>query len=89
MKRTGRSIAKSAAKTPAARKGVAAAALRAENPAFAICVRNDDYPASLELRKLYPVLDDAFASEHGFIFSRPIPLSPSASLRPSKRSCGK
>jgi len=34
---------------------------------FAVCVRNDDYPASLELRKLYPVLDDAFASEHGLI----------------------
>lgn len=34
---------------------------------FAVCVRNDDYPASLELRKLYPVLDDEFASEHGLI----------------------
>lgn len=30
-------------------------------------VRNDDYPASLELRKLYPVLADAFATEHGLI----------------------
>lgn len=34
---------------------------------FAICVRNDDYPASLELRKLYPVLDDKFAAQHGMI----------------------
>ncbi len=34
---------------------------------FAICVRNDDYPASLELRKLYPVLDDEFAAEHGLV----------------------
>ena len=34
---------------------------------FAVCVRNDDYPASLELRKLYRVLDDEFATEHGLI----------------------
>jgi hypothetical protein len=31
---------------------------------FAICVCNEDYPASLELRKLYVVLNDAFATEH-------------------------
>jgi hypothetical protein len=31
---------------------------------FVICVRNDEYPASLELRKLYVVLNDAFAAEH-------------------------
>jgi hypothetical protein len=30
-------------------------------------VRNDDYPASLELRKLYVVLEDTFASEHGMV----------------------
>jgi len=34
---------------------------------FAVCVRNDDYPASLELRKLYRVLDDDFATGHGLI----------------------
>jgi hypothetical protein len=34
---------------------------------FAICVRNDDYEASLELRKLYPVLEDDFGSQHGMI----------------------
>lgn len=34
---------------------------------YAVCVRNDDYPASLELRKLYPVLDDTFAAQHGMI----------------------
>jgi hypothetical protein len=34
---------------------------------FAVCVRNEDYPASLELRKLYAVLDDKFASEHGLV----------------------
>jgi hypothetical protein len=37
------------------------------NQHFAICVCNDEYPASLELRKLYPVLPDAFADEHDMI----------------------
>lgn len=31
---------------------------------FAICIRNDDYQASLELRKIYPVLPDADAASH-------------------------
>lgn len=34
---------------------------------FAVCIRNDDYPASLELRKLYQVIHDAFADQHDFI----------------------
>jgi len=34
---------------------------------FAICVRNTKYRASLELRKLYRVLDDPFADEHELI----------------------
>lgn len=34
---------------------------------FAVCVCNDGYPASLELRKLYPVLADAFADDHHMI----------------------
>jgi hypothetical protein len=34
---------------------------------FAVCVKNDGYEVSLELRKLYEVLDDAFADEHGMI----------------------
>jgi hypothetical protein len=34
---------------------------------YAICVRSDDHPASLELRKLYAVLDDTFAEEHRLI----------------------
>src|SRR5436309_4588 len=34
---------------------------------FAVCVRNDGYRASLELRKLYSVLQDDFADEHGMI----------------------
>lgn len=34
---------------------------------FAVCVRNDEYPASLELRKLYRVLEGRFANEHGMV----------------------
>jgi hypothetical protein len=32
---------------------------------FAICVDNSDYPASLELRKIYRVLPDAEAARDG------------------------
>ncbi|MDP3740112.1 MAG: hypothetical protein Q8R02_22195 [Hyphomonadaceae bacterium] len=32
--------------------------------AFAVCVRNDGYPASLELRKIYEVLADPDAAKH-------------------------
>jgi hypothetical protein len=32
---------------------------------FVVCVRNDDYGASLELRKLYEVLPDEEAANHG------------------------
>lgn len=35
--------------------------------AFAICVRNDEYEASLERRKLYEVLEDRDAEKHGQI----------------------
>lgn len=34
---------------------------------FAVCVRNEGYRASLELRKLYPVLADPFGEEHEMI----------------------
>ncbi len=34
---------------------------------LAICIRNDDYPASLEVRKIYQVLPDAKGAEHGLI----------------------
>lgn len=34
---------------------------------FAVCIGNQGYWASLELRKLYPVLKDAFAEEHNLI----------------------
>ena len=31
---------------------------------FAVCVCNDDYPVSLEVRKIYQVLPDADAERH-------------------------
>ncbi|KYC39909.1 hypothetical protein WA1_28490 [Scytonema hofmannii PCC 7110] len=31
---------------------------------FVVCIRNDDYPASLEVRKIYQVLPDNYANEH-------------------------
>ncbi len=34
---------------------------------FAVCIRNEDHPASLEVRKLYPVLPDEDAAEHGMV----------------------
>ena len=32
--------------------------------AFAICIRNDDYEASLEMRKIYQVIPDVEAASH-------------------------
>jgi hypothetical protein len=32
---------------------------------YVVCVKNEDYPASLELRKLYPVLPDRAAEKAG------------------------
>lgn len=34
---------------------------------FAVCIRNDDHEESLELRKIYEVLEDATAAEHALI----------------------
>lgn len=48
-------------------KSPSIAGKRAPAQHFAVCVRNDDHPASLELRKLYRVLDDKFADAHGLI----------------------
>ena len=31
---------------------------------FVVCIDNSDYPASLELRKIYEVLPDAKAAKH-------------------------
>ena len=40
---------------------------KAQDRAFAMCVRNDGCPASLELRKVYRVLPDAEAEAHGMV----------------------
>jgi hypothetical protein len=34
---------------------------------FAICIKHDGYPASLEVRKIYRVLEDLFAEKVGQI----------------------
>jgi hypothetical protein len=39
----------------------------AESKSFAICVKNEGYEASLELRKLYEVLRDDFAAAHNMV----------------------
>lgn len=36
-------------------------------PTFVICVKNDGYPASLEVRKLYVQLRDDKAAQYGLI----------------------
>ena len=39
----------------------------AEQKHFAVCIRNEEYEASLELRKIYKVLEDAEAATHQMI----------------------
>ena len=34
---------------------------------FAVCVRNDEYEESLELCKIYEVLEDPVAAKHGMV----------------------
>jgi hypothetical protein len=34
---------------------------------FVVCINNEDYPASLELRKIYRVLPEARADRHGLV----------------------
>ncbi len=38
-----------------------------EHPRFAVCIRNAGYLASLELRKLYQVVDDQGAEDDGML----------------------
>lgn len=40
---------------------------RTINPQYVICIKNDEYPASLEPKKIYQVISDPQASEHGYI----------------------
>lgn len=41
--------------------------IKGRSERFVLCVRNEDYPASLELRKLYAVLRDAVAEKHDLL----------------------
>jgi hypothetical protein len=41
------------------------ASRKPQKPQFAICVNNDDYPASLELHKVYRLLTDDQAEREG------------------------
>lgn len=41
------------------------AVLRSRVAKFVICVKNDHYPTSLEVRKLYACLPDEDATKHG------------------------
>ena len=38
-----------------------------ETQEYVVCVRNEDYTASLELRKIYAVIPDSEAESHGMI----------------------
>jgi hypothetical protein len=40
---------------------------RPRAPYFAICLNNDNYPASLEVGKLYRVIPDEDAASHGYV----------------------
>jgi hypothetical protein len=40
---------------------------RSDNPRFLLCVNNDPYSASLEVRKLYQELPDPVAAAKGFV----------------------
>ena len=39
----------------------------ATEPRFAICIANTDYPAALEVRKIYQILPDADAAQHQYL----------------------
>jgi hypothetical protein len=42
-------------------------AKRPPSPRFLLCVKNDDYPAWLEVRKVYRALPDPAAAAKGFV----------------------
>ncbi|MFM9904329.1 MAG: hypothetical protein ACKVQJ_07140 [Pyrinomonadaceae bacterium] len=41
--------------------------MRKKSPHFAVCLNNNDYPASLEVGKLYRVIEDTEAAAEGYI----------------------
>ncbi|MBI1367511.1 MAG: hypothetical protein GC162_02540 [Planctomycetes bacterium] len=49
---------------------------------YVVCIDNGEYPASLERRKIYPVLDDAAAKRRGLL--RVVDESGEDYLYPSK-----
>ena len=66
--RSSKRVSASRAEAARTRKSnTAPAAAQVSVQHYVICVSNQDYPASLELRKLYPVLEDSFASQHGMV----------------------
>lgn len=42
-------------------------AKKTSSPRFLLCVRNDDYPVSLEVRKIYRVVRDPAAAAHDLV----------------------
>ena len=48
-------------------KPITSARPKAIQPQFVICIQNDDYPASLERRKIYQAVPDAKAERHHLI----------------------
>jgi hypothetical protein len=40
---------------------------KSQEKQFVICISNEGYPASLEVRKIYEVVADGSAGEHGLI----------------------
>ena len=42
-------------------------AKRAKSRQFVLCVKNDSFPASLEVRKVYRAVPDTVASAKGFV----------------------
>ena len=41
--------------------------MREENRHFAVCIKNEEQEASLELRKIYEVLEDSTAEKHNMV----------------------
>ncbi|HUY33446.1 MAG TPA: hypothetical protein VMV69_11915 [Pirellulales bacterium] len=48
-------------------KRPAAVLVKATRPQYVVCIKNDDYPVSLEKRKIYQVLPDADAQDHDLL----------------------
>ena len=40
---------------------------RNSDPRYVVCVKNEGYPASLEIRKIYRTVPDDRAAEHGML----------------------